>query len=215
MVNYSNGKIYKMLSDKTDKIYVGSTTLALKDRMKQHRADHRRSLQGNYGCTTSFQLLTDPTANVRVELLEAFSCASRKSLRRRERYYIKKLGGACVNARLPIRIASDTYYRRNRDKLRQMASLRYHKKGGKERAKAWYIQHRAEVLNRYKGPFVCTCGAKMQQKARLNHLKTRSHQKQLEQRLHITSTNLKNAYDTMGKALQSLQAAPLMQVPIF
>jgi hypothetical protein len=33
MPDYSNGKIYKLVSDKTDMIYIGSTTVKLNERL--------------------------------------------------------------------------------------------------------------------------------------------------------------------------------------
>jgi hypothetical protein len=33
MPDYSNGKIYKLVSDKTDMIYIGSTVRSLKERL--------------------------------------------------------------------------------------------------------------------------------------------------------------------------------------
>ena len=36
MVNYSNGKIYKIVSNNTDKIYIGSTTVKLAVRKARH-----------------------------------------------------------------------------------------------------------------------------------------------------------------------------------
>lgn len=48
MVNYLNGKIYKLASSQTDKVYVGSTTkLYLSQRMSEHKADYGRSQRRN------------------------------------------------------------------------------------------------------------------------------------------------------------------------
>ena len=41
MVNYKNGKIFKLVSNKTDKIYIGSTTQALSKRIADYRAKYR------------------------------------------------------------------------------------------------------------------------------------------------------------------------------
>ena len=46
MVNYDNGKIYKIKSNQTNKIYVGSTTKTyLSQRMDQHRSAVKVILQ--------------------------------------------------------------------------------------------------------------------------------------------------------------------------
>ena len=50
MVNYKNGKIYKIISDKTDKFYVGSTAqLYLSTRMATHKCKHNVCMSKNIG----------------------------------------------------------------------------------------------------------------------------------------------------------------------
>jgi hypothetical protein len=45
MVNYQEGKIYKIISPLTDKIYVGSTTKKyLSERLCRHLCDYKRYL---------------------------------------------------------------------------------------------------------------------------------------------------------------------------
>ena len=43
---YQKGKIYKILNNKTDKIYIGSTTSALSQRLAQHKVKHKKYLKG-------------------------------------------------------------------------------------------------------------------------------------------------------------------------
>ena len=58
VVDYSQGKIYKMVSAETDKIYIGSTALPrLCTRMAQHRSDFHRYQLGKRGYVASFELL--------------------------------------------------------------------------------------------------------------------------------------------------------------
>ena len=42
MPNYKNGKIYKIVNDVDDCIYIGSTTLSLNMRMIYHRKKQKR-----------------------------------------------------------------------------------------------------------------------------------------------------------------------------
>ncbi len=47
MVNYENGKIYKIESHLGDKLYIGSTTKQyLSQRMDKHRTDYKQWLNG-------------------------------------------------------------------------------------------------------------------------------------------------------------------------
>ena len=58
MVNYANGKIYKIECLTTGLIYVGSTTKErLSQRMVEHRKKYKRHLKGKYPYTTSFKVL--------------------------------------------------------------------------------------------------------------------------------------------------------------
>ena len=47
MVNYKNGKIYKIECNETGEVYYGSTTRKLCDRMTDHRRGYRFWLEGN------------------------------------------------------------------------------------------------------------------------------------------------------------------------
>jgi hypothetical protein len=47
MIDYSKGKIYKIVSDNFDDVYIGSTTQKyLSSRMAQHRGDYRKYKKG-------------------------------------------------------------------------------------------------------------------------------------------------------------------------
>jgi len=65
-VDYQQGKIYKIVSDSTDKIYIGSTTLPkLSSRIAQHRITLKRC-QNNpkLGKCTSFEILQYPDSRI-------------------------------------------------------------------------------------------------------------------------------------------------------
>jgi len=96
MVNYGNGKIYKIVSEETDKIYVGSTTKRyLCQRMVQHRSNFKKwqTKQEGVHCS-SFELLQFDDA--RIILIEDWPCVSKDQLHQREQYWIDKLT-CCVN----------------------------------------------------------------------------------------------------------------------
>lgn len=96
MVNYKNGKIYKIMSNQTDKIYIGSTTkLYLSDRMGKHRDDFHRWIEGKCNYITSFELFE--FNDVKIILIESYSCNSKDELKMREQYWIDKFKDICVN----------------------------------------------------------------------------------------------------------------------
>jgi hypothetical protein len=85
-MDYQNGKIYKLVSDKTDDIYIGSTCSSLTKRLTSHKAPSNG--------TISKQLFTDD-AKVEIILIESYPCKSKDELRARERYYQTTMD--CIN----------------------------------------------------------------------------------------------------------------------
>ena len=103
MVNYENGKIYKIESYLGDKIYIGSTTKKyLSQRMDTHRTDYKRWKNGLYNFVTSFTIFEEyGIENCNIVLLELFPCESKDMLHSREAHYIRTL--KCVNKCIPNR----------------------------------------------------------------------------------------------------------------
>ena len=56
--DYSLGKVYKLVSDKTNDIYICSTCQRLLCvRIGEHRTHYKRLLQGNHHYMTSYEIL--------------------------------------------------------------------------------------------------------------------------------------------------------------
>ena len=85
-MDYQNGKIYKLVSDKTDDIYIGSTCSKLSDRLCKHKTPNNK--------TSAKALFTDD-AKVEIILIESCPCKSKDELRARERYYQTTM--KCIN----------------------------------------------------------------------------------------------------------------------
>ena len=99
MPDYSNGKVYKLVCDTTQKIYIGSTTLRLCQRLAQHKIDFRLYTNGNKRYSISYEILENN--NYQIVLLENVKCDNREELLQRERFYIENM--ECVNKCIPIR----------------------------------------------------------------------------------------------------------------
>lgn len=118
MPDYQQAKIYKIVSDQTDEIYVGSTCeYYLSSRLGGHRGDLKR----NHGQLSSFKLLQYP--DHKIVLLELYPCQNDKELRTRERYWVERLPNV-VNKIRPIRTREEKkqesldYSREHRNKYR-------------------------------------------------------------------------------------------------
>ena len=89
MVNYKNSKIYKLICNDENLVYIGSTTSHF---LSSRLARHRIMLKQNKKCT-SFLLFEK--GDVKIILLESFECNSKDELRKKEQEYIDKT--ICVN----------------------------------------------------------------------------------------------------------------------
>lgn len=105
MVNYSQGKIYKIVCNITGKMYIGSTCKpTLASRLSEHKSSYKRFLKGKRRNVTSFEILEGD--NYDIVLLENYSCESKDQLHARERFYIESLD--CVNKVIPNRTKEET-----------------------------------------------------------------------------------------------------------
>ena len=98
---YTDGKIYKIISNCIPKIYVGSTTKNLSYRLKKHIYRYKEWLKKNKTGKkfSSFCLLEQP--HYEIVLLELFPCANKLELLARERYWIENSN--CININIPGR----------------------------------------------------------------------------------------------------------------
>jgi len=88
MVNYKNGKIYKIVSDNTDKIYIGSTTQKyLSTRLSTHVSHFKDANRKQSEKCLSHKILE--AGNYRIILIESYPCESKDELRAREQYHIE------------------------------------------------------------------------------------------------------------------------------
>lgn len=87
MPDYSNGKVYKLINDVDEKIYVGSTTQSLAVRKGAHKRNARRNPER----TVYAHINAIGWSNVRIILIENVSCQNSEQLRSREQHYIDLL----------------------------------------------------------------------------------------------------------------------------
>ena len=155
MPNYSNGKIYK-LTNPTNKIYIGSTTLPLKVRFSIHKSYHKRYVNNKCAYMTACDMFDD-SPDVSIELLEVCGCDNSRTLAIRERFHIDNNRDICVNRNIPsqspeewyennrsaIRAYHREYFKKHRASLCKKSNVYYHKHLAVNRAKRRaYARHR-------------------------------------------------------------------------
>ena len=170
MVNYQNGRIYKLVNDIDDKIYVGSTTTSLSQRKSAHVTLSRKKTN-----RAVYKHFNDIGWNrVSIILIEKYSCEDKEELLKRERYWIEKIG--TLNRQIPTRTRKERrvinkehikdvtheYYTKNLEKYRD----RYNKY-----AQEYYKNNKVKITEKIR----CVCGRYYQRKHKSDHFKTKIH----------------------------------------
>jgi len=199
MVNYQNGKIYKIVCNKTGLCYVGSTTKDfLSQRLTAHRGDYKQYKQGKKKYITSVQVLEND--DYEIVLLESYPCNSSDELHARERYYIENI--ACVNKNIPnrshneyvidnydkikkyhkqyvidnyekVKNIKDKWSKINKEKVRER--FKKYREDNKELIRERAKQHYKKHSNKYKEIHQCDCGGHYTYGHKSRHLKSQIH----------------------------------------
>ena len=91
MPNYQNGKIYKLVSNISSDIYIGSTVNKLSHRLCEHKNKSNQCV--------SKQLFAND-AVIQIILIESCPCNSKSELTAREHHFITTL--VCINKKIPF-----------------------------------------------------------------------------------------------------------------
>ena len=156
------GKIYKIYSQQTNKIYIGSTTKLLLQRFLRHKKDYRLYNNGKFHFVTSFHILEYDDCNI--ELIEEVEFDDKKELIRRERFHIENSN--CVNKIVPGRTTKE-YHQANKEKI-----LEYNKEYNKA--------NKERISEQAKQKINCSCGSVVRKDNIKNHQRTKKHIKYLE-----------------------------------
>ena len=158
MVNYENGKIYKLYSKLENITYIGSTAhYYLSQRLVKHKSDYKQYLKNNANYVTSFKILE--CEDYKIELLENYPCANIDQLETRERYYIEN--NECVNKVIPTRTQAE-WREANKEYLKDYN--KEYREVNKEHIKV----HNSEKIT-------CQCGCEITRNVLSRHKKSKKH----------------------------------------
>ena len=169
MVNYENGKIYKIVCDSTQDTYYGSTTLPLYKRKSVHK--DRAKVEGHY---TSSKIING--GNWRMVLIETYPCKTKEELYAREQYYIENF--PCVNKNIP----KHTVESRKAKNAECAKKWREENREYNLQKKREYDLANKEAIQAARSVRVdCDCGGKYTISHKATHFKSKRHQNFLNQ----------------------------------
>lgn len=188
MVNYQNGKIYKLVNNVDDEIYIGSTCNPLSKRKGSHKTDSKREKCKNM--TVYLHLNNIGWENVEIILIETCSCENKDELHKRERYWIETLKSS-LNKVLPGRTRKERmestnynkiYYEQHKEQL-LVKGREYSKKYRQENKtliSEKYDANRKKIAEKKKIKITCECGSTFRKDGNAEHKKTQKHKDYLE-----------------------------------
>lgn len=139
MVNYQDGKIYKLVGGGLT--YYGSTCDELYKRLYSHK-------QKSNKCKS--KQLFDSGDKVEIILVEKFSCNDKMELHQRERYYIEN--NECINKSIPTR-TNEEYREDNKDKIKEYNND--WRNDNKDYAKKYYENNKDIIKEQRKEYYEC------------------------------------------------------------
>jgi hypothetical protein len=178
MSKYTQGKIYKLTSSHTDKIYIGSTTKSLNNRFSNHKWFYKSWLKSQTNKITSYDLLK--YTDVKIELIKEFPCETRKELEKEEGKLI--LENNCVN-RCVVGRTKKEYRDENKEKIKENKKEYYqeNKEKIKENKKEYYQENKEKIKEMRHEKIACECGSQYTYNNKSRHFKSKKHLKFVNQ----------------------------------
>ena len=155
MTSLMTGRIYKIVSPNTHKIYVGSTFDTLSQRFRHHTYEWRNKKR----CCTVKEVLD--AGDFKIELLEEIEVENKSELRMKEQEWAEKLSNIIVNKNKAFSTLEQTKQLRNENnkeryktdpefRERQISYMRkYHSSHKEERCAISRIKEFCEVCKNY------------------------------------------------------------------
>ena len=187
MPDYKNGKIYKLWSPEGNEIYIGSTTNSLAKRLGYHKKTNN---------TTCGKYLFENYTDVRIELIEQYSCNNKMELNKREGEHIR--ANYCLNKKIAGR-TKQKYYEDNIEKIKEWREANKEKIAEKakeyreknkeklaeyreankdkiaEKRKEWSQANKEKLNERDSQKIVCECGCEVRRDSIAKHRRTNKH----------------------------------------
>ena len=197
-MDYSKGKIYKILNTITDDIYVGSTCVGLEKRFAKHKSQIHQKQNDNIKL---YQKMRELGTDVfYIKLIQEAPSDSKAELRALEGKYIREIG--TLNKHIAGR-TQPVYIQETKDQKREYDKnyreekqehiserRRKHREDNQElyqeRWRQTYLRRREKLMEQVK----CECGKEVSRGWLSNHKKSQQHQQALENLNNINNVLL-------------------------
>ena len=170
VVNYQDGKIYKIICNVTNLVYIGSTCQRLSQRLACHVSDYKSWKSGKKNYITSYKILEG--GNYDIVLIKQVKCNNKEELYAEERKAIESM--KCVNRIHPTRTYKQ-YRVANQDKIKQL--YEDNKAELLKQMKQYNEANKDKIKEQQSQKFTCECGGKYLHGNKSIHFKTIKHQK--------------------------------------
>ena len=207
---YNTSRIYKICSNLSDKIYVGSTTQSLAQRLSEHIRDYKIYLKDN---TQKFMMSYEiiKLNDAYISLIEECNFNNRQQLHKREGEVMKEYNNIIVNKLIAGRTIKQwgidnkeelikyrldnkesiaekvkQYYETNKQSILTQQKQHYetNKQSVLEQKKQYYEINKQSILEQRKQTFLCNCGKTLTICHKFKHEQTTKHL-QLINKLYI------------------------------
>mgnify|MGYP003639847321 FL=1 len=172
MNKYRNGKIYKLIDLDSDKVYIGSTTQTLHDRLNKHKNPSNNCMSNTF---------KDPY----IQLIKSYPCNSKRALDKEEQKYIDMYD--CVNKQKSFQTKEEKkeqinkyqkqYYIEHDEELKKYQK-QYHtdrKDVIYEKIKKYQIVNKDKIKQRQNQVCSCECGKTYTRTNKIQHMKSKKH----------------------------------------
>lgn len=201
MPNYQDGKIYRIKSNETERVYIGSTCSVLKKRLNDHKSAVKSTK-----CSSGTVKELIKYADASIELIENFPCTTKRELQFREGEIIKETPN-CVNTQIEGRTMAE-YRLDNADKLKQYSAdyREQHREILNKKHKEWYYSDKGRVnLEQRKAKVnvkvVCPICSKEYSKSNLSH-----HIKTIHEKIKVECVHCNKKYHSTATLNKHIKA---------
>jgi hypothetical protein len=165
-----NGFIYRISSNLTERVYIGSTTQSVEERLQKHRADYNRYLKGTYHYVTSFELIK--LTHYEINIIQTVEVNSKKELRELEAIAIRGEANV-VNKFIPNRTKAQ-YRQEYKEEIKIYQSQYY--QDNRERIAQYRQDNREQITEQFNCKF---CSGRYTKTNKSIHYKTNKHIKEV------------------------------------